>query len=82
MNDIPKPITGRCPFLDDAVGCTARDARPMGCRTYFCTPPTGYDQQILYEDAISKVKRFIRENDLPYFYVEWIQALKTIDNQN
>ncbi len=77
-DQIPEITGARCPFLDDRAGCSARAARPIGCRTFFCKPPAGYDQQILYEEALSAVKQFVRERDLPYFYVEWIRTLKTL----
>ncbi len=73
---IPKIIANRCPFLDVNVGCTVREFRPLGCRTFFCSPPENYDQQIVYESAIVKIKTFIENNHLPYSYQEWLRGLK------
>ncbi len=76
VKSIPQITAGRCPYLDPDCGCTVRAFRPLGCRTFFCKPPPGYDQQIIYEDALKKIKCFIRENDLSYAYVEWLDALR------
>ena len=34
------PLSGerRCPMLSDAGRCTVYEARPLGCRTFFCRP--------------------------------------------
>ena len=34
------PLSGerRCPLLSDAGRCTVYEARPLGCRTFFCGP--------------------------------------------
>jgi Fe-S-cluster containining protein len=77
VKTIPLILANRCPFLDPDHGCTVRAYRPLGCRTFFCKPPPSYDQQIIYEDALTKIKCFIRENDLSYAYVEWLTALRT-----
>jgi Fe-S-cluster containining protein len=66
---------GRCPYLDANLGCSVREFRPIGCRTYFCTPPQGYDEQALYENAIGQVKRFIETHPLAYGYIEWLKGL-------
>lgn len=77
MNVSPaeKMPAGRCPYLDENQGCTVREFRPIGCRTYFCTPPKNYDEQTLYENAIGQVKRFIESHWLAYGYVEWLKGL-------
>jgi Fe-S-cluster containining protein len=66
---------GRCPYLDENLGCRVREFRPIGCRTYFCRPPEGYDEQMLYEKAIGQVKRFIETQRLAYGYIEWLKGL-------
>lgn len=33
---------GQCPFLDDAKRCTVYDARPLGCRTFYCDRASGF----------------------------------------
>jgi Fe-S-cluster containining protein len=76
VKNIPPITANRCPFLNPGVGCTVRRFRPLGCRTYFCSPPKNYDQQIVYESAIAKIKTFIDQNRLPYAYQEWLRGLK------
>lgn len=45
-----------CPFQVNSL-CTARDARPLGCRIYFCDP--GYQEtgNRITEDAVAALKR-------------------------
>lgn len=66
---------GRCPYLDAQLGCRVREYRPIGCRTYFCRPPEGYDEQRLYEKALGQVKRFVEAHHLAYGYIEWLKGL-------
>ena len=43
-----------CPWQDGREKCTAREARPLGCRVYFCDPS--------YQDAAPEIsERFIAE---------------------
>jgi Fe-S-cluster containining protein len=77
---IPTITANVCPFLSDS-GCGVRDYRPLGCRTFFCMPPENYDQQNLYETNIAKIKAFIKTNNLPYNYSEWIKTLKEFSNE-
>lgn len=40
-----------CPWQDDRGRCTARDARPLGCRVYYCDPnyqETAHDLSATY----------------------------------
>jgi Fe-S-cluster containining protein len=76
VKTIPDSFTNRCPWLNDKSGCTVRHARPIGCRTFFCKPPAHYDQQVIYEDALSQVKGFLEKNNLPYSYTEWLKTLQ------
>ncbi len=75
VDQVPAIVAARCPWLDDRIGCTIRELRPIGCRTYFCRPPEGYDAQSLYESALAELKCFIRKHHLPYFYAEWLKSL-------
>lgn len=72
---VPKIITGRCPYLDENQGCTVREFRPIGCRTYFCAPPKEYSEQTLYENTLSRIKQFIENHRLAYSYTEWLKGL-------
>lgn len=45
-----------CPFQIGGL-CTARDARPLGCRIYFCDPAYQETGNRITEDAVAALKR-------------------------
>lgn len=52
LSEAPAPIRDlddgeTCPWQDSGGRCTAREARPLGCRVYFCDPT--------YQDAASRL---------------------------
>ncbi|HEX4613428.1 MAG TPA: hypothetical protein VH092_34920 [Urbifossiella sp.] len=52
-----KPVTrDGCPFQVGNL-CTARDARPLGCRIYFCDPAYQEAGNRITEDAVAALKR-------------------------
>ncbi len=57
-----------CPWQDLKGRCTAREARPLGCRVYFCDPSYQDQAPILAERAISSLKRVVDELGLPWDY--------------
>jgi len=73
LADAPPPVRplddgATCPWQDDRGRCTAREARPLGCRVYFCDPnyaPHGPD---LAEAAIGRLKALVVAHDLPWDY--------------
>ena len=73
LADAPKPSRpvdagATCPWQDARGRCTAREARPLGCRVYFCDPgyaPHGPD---LAEAAIARLKALVEEMGLPWDY--------------
>lgn len=65
-----RPLDGglTCPWQDDLGRCTARDARPLGCRVYYCDPsyePRGY---ILGETYVGRLKALCRDRGLAWDY--------------
>lgn len=44
-----------CPYQIDRL-CTARDRRPLGCRTYFCDPKFAARMPEITEAAVSRLK--------------------------
>lgn len=56
-----------CPFQVDNL-CTARDARPLGCRIYFCDPAYQETGNAVTEDALAKLKRLADEHDTGWRY--------------
>lgn len=57
-----------CPWQDSRGRCTAREARPMGCRVYFCDPTYQDQAPILAERGIAGLKRMVEALDLPWDY--------------
>lgn len=58
-----------CPWQDDRGHCTAREARPLGCRVYFCDP--AYETTIapqLSEEFIARWKARVVALGLPWDY--------------
>jgi hypothetical protein len=57
-----------CPWQDAAGRCTARAARPLGCRVYYCDP--GYHDHAapLSEMFISRLKRLVEDHTLDWNY--------------
>jgi hypothetical protein len=46
-----------CPWQDAAGLCTARDARPLGCRVYFCDPAYAGQAERLSEEYLGRLQR-------------------------
>ncbi|MHC4985451.1 MAG: hypothetical protein ACYTFO_04770, partial [Planctomycetota bacterium] len=64
----------RCPYQ---VGprCTARAARPLGCRVYFCSPRASQAINALYDRFHALISCLHNELDIDYQYVELGEAL-------
>ncbi len=73
------PIVGACPFLRiHPARCAARAARPLGCRLFYCDRSARWWQQDLYDLLHHRVRRLHETFKVPYFYVEWLSALRAI----
>jgi hypothetical protein len=57
-----------CPWQDAAGRCSARDARPLGCRVYFCDPSYQPIAPEVGERYIGRLKRLADELALPWDY--------------
>ena len=57
-----------CPWQDGAGRCTARDARPLGCRVYFCDPRYQEHAPALSERFLSRLKQMVEARGLPWQY--------------
>lgn len=57
-----------CPWQDSLGRCTARGARPLGCRVYFCDDTYGETGEQLSEIYIAKLKELVASRDLPWAY--------------
>ncbi len=80
--DMANVTKGRCPYQ---VGprCTAREVRPLGCRTHFCRKGPAGDKAIagnegLYEDMHARIRRLHDQSGHPYAYrdlLDWFCEL-------
>ena len=66
-----------CPYQVDGL-CTAREARPLGCRVYFCDENAQGWQSEVYEKYHTKLKAVHERFGVPYRYVEWRQGLREL----
>ena len=66
-----------CPFQSNKM-CGVHAIRPFGCRMFFCDATSTDWQNDAYERFHDRLKRVHEELAVPYFYVEWRQALKAL----
>jgi hypothetical protein len=57
-----------CPWQDRQGRCTAREARPIGCRVYFCDPRFDEQAPILTERSLARLKEMTAERGWPWDY--------------
>jgi hypothetical protein len=57
-----------CPWQDRQGRCTARGARPLGCRVYYCDPAYQPAAPELSERYIARLKRLAQRYGLPWDY--------------
>ena len=58
--------------------CTTRDSRPTGCRIFFCEQASEAWQSPETEATLNEIKALHTRFDVPYAYVEWLDALRTV----
>ncbi|MBM4360215.1 MAG: YkgJ family cysteine cluster protein, partial [Deltaproteobacteria bacterium] len=46
-----------CPLLDRSGGCSVYDARPLGCRTFWCERAESDDRPVARETVAAFVRR-------------------------
>lgn len=86
-----KPVTrDGCPFQVDNL-CTARDARPLGCRVYFCDPAYQETSNRITEEAVAALKRLADETGADWRYAplhvflneaDWTQNSHATDTES
>lgn len=64
-----------CPWQDLQGRCSARGARPLGCRVYFCDPTYEPEAPRLTEEYLGRLKRLVEAMDLPWNYAPLHQHL-------
>ena len=57
-----------CPWQDSRGHCTARDARPLGCRIYYCDPSYQERAHELSERFIDRMKRLSCDHGISWNY--------------
>jgi hypothetical protein len=57
-----------CPWQNARGHCTAREARPLGCRVYFCDPAYEGQAPALSEAFLARLKRLADDLELPWNY--------------
>lgn len=70
-----------CPFQIKKL-CGVHAIRPFGCRMFFCDASSTIWQQEQYERFHAELKQLHGSLDVPYFYIEWRQALHLADIVN
>ncbi|MDR3635504.1 MAG: hypothetical protein P4L84_16990 [Isosphaeraceae bacterium] len=73
LADAPPPVRplddgATCPWQDGQGRCTARSARPLGCRVYYCDPDYEPHAAEVSEAYIARLKRLSEALDLPWNY--------------
>jgi hypothetical protein len=71
--DAPPPArplddSSSCPWQDLAGRCTARGARPLGCRVYFCDPAYEGKAEPITEEFLGRLRRLVDSLGLPWGY--------------
>ena len=66
-----------CPFQVQGL-CSVHPIRPFGCRIFFCDATATEWQNQQYERFHARLKRLHEELAVPYFYVEWRLALRSL----
>jgi Fe-S-cluster containining protein len=69
-----------CPFQVGKI-CGVHAIRPFGCRIFFCDSNATEWQRNAYERFHARIKRLHEQLDVPYFYVEWREALRAIEHE-
>ena len=68
-----------CPFQSNRL-CSVHTIRPFGCRIFFCDATATEWQNDQYEQFHARLKHLHDDLDVPYFYVEWRQALRVLSS--
>jgi Fe-S-cluster containining protein len=66
---------GRCPYHVKGL-CTAREARPLGCRTYFCDKRTTAVLEEAHDHFLSGIQKIEAMSNYPHSYARFPQQMK------
>lgn len=73
------PESGLCPAWKERR-CTAREHRPLACRSYFCDPVTEERTNEITERYTSALKSLHARHRVPWDYRDWIAHLADLRN--
>jgi Fe-S-cluster containining protein len=68
---------GGCPFQDRHL-CAQREARPLGCRVFFCDKSSTQWQHELMEHGLERIRALHDDFAIPYRYAEWRAMLQWV----
>ena len=71
----PPEAPGRCPYHVEGK-CTAREARPLGCRTYFCDTRTQSVLEEAHEHFLGRIREIEQELGYPASYARFPELLR------
>jgi hypothetical protein len=85
LADAPEPARAidegaTCPWQAADGRCTARAARPLGCRLFFCDPSFEARMPALAESSIGRLKRLAEERNWPWEYAPLHHHLRRAAN--
>jgi Fe-S-cluster containining protein len=63
-----------CPYLDTEGHCTAREARTLGCRAFYCSSDS-IETEELYEKYLNRLMKIAKENGIEIAYGEFLSTL-------
>ena len=70
----------KCPYQQNDL-CLARNARPLGCRLFFCDEKINDQYQQIYEDCYAKIKQAHLKFSTAYNYIELSTGLKIYSSE-
>jgi Fe-S-cluster containining protein len=73
----PTPNPGGCIFQRNKL-CSVHTIRPFGCRLFFCDSTSTDWQHEQYQLFHARLRQLHDDLAVPYFYLEWRQALELI----
>jgi len=66
-----------CPFQAGKM-CRVHTIRPFGCRVFFCDSTAQTWQEDQYQRFHQQLKNLHQEMGVPYYYLEWREALARV----
>ncbi len=81
LADAPEPAgpvddPASCPWQNQAGHCTAREARPLGCRVYYCDETYQEKSHVLSETYLARLRDLADRLDLAWNYAPLHAHLK------